>query len=81
MADVSLAGLPNRRPFALRYPSVLVFIAALALFTLTVTFLSEAMGNGAAPVRVAAGKGHTQALASSIEAKKYFLEGSHGPLY
>ena len=47
MADVSLTGLPNRRPFALRYPSVLVFIAALALFTLAVTFLSEAMGNGA----------------------------------
>ncbi len=35
-----------RRPFVLRHPSVLVFLALLALFTLGVTILSEGMGLG-----------------------------------
>ncbi len=35
-----------RQSFIARNPSVLWFLAALALFTITVTFLSEAMGTG-----------------------------------
>ncbi|MEM7061297.1 MAG: urea ABC transporter permease subunit UrtC [Pseudomonadota bacterium] len=35
-----------RRPFVLRYPSVLVFIGLLAVFTIGVTILSEAAGFG-----------------------------------
>ena len=35
-----------RHPFVLRHPSVLVFLAALAAFTLLVTVLSEAAGIG-----------------------------------
>ncbi len=37
----------GRRPFALRHPSVIVVVAALALFTCVVTLLSEAYGTGA----------------------------------
>ena len=39
-------GQRDRRPFILRHPSVLVFLACLALFTLGVTLLSEATGTG-----------------------------------
>jgi urea transport system permease protein len=35
-----------RTPFVRRYPSVLIFLACLAVFTLAVTFLSEATGAG-----------------------------------
>src|SRR6056297_4285597 len=38
---------PRRRtPFALRNPSVLIFLVALAVFTIGVTVLSEAFGVG-----------------------------------
>ena len=46
MADIALPGT-HRRPFVMRYPSVLVFIACLAVFTLAITLMSEAMGSGA----------------------------------
>jgi len=36
----------RRRPFILRHPSVLVFLGALAAFTILVTILSEAAGLG-----------------------------------
>ncbi|MEM0937200.1 MAG: urea ABC transporter permease subunit UrtC [Pseudomonadota bacterium] len=45
MTDATLN--PPRRPFVMRYPSVLVFIGFLALFTLSVTVMSEAFGVGA----------------------------------
>jgi urea transport system permease protein len=45
MSDATLA-TPRRRPLALRYPSVLVFLTLLALFTLGVTILSEGFGIG-----------------------------------
>ncbi len=38
--------VPQRRAFALRHPSVLVFLAVLSVFTLGVTLLSEATGTG-----------------------------------
>lgn len=37
---------PRRTPIVMRHPSVLIFIASLALFTLAVTFLSDATGTG-----------------------------------
>ena len=37
---------PPRKPFIARHPSVLVFMAFLAVFTLAVTLLSEATGTG-----------------------------------
>lgn len=40
------AALPRRQPFALRFPSVMIFLAILALFTVTVTILSEGFGIG-----------------------------------
>ena len=45
MADVTLSP-PSRRPFIIRYPSVAVFLAILALFTLGVTVLAEGFGIG-----------------------------------
>ncbi|MEM6635194.1 MAG: urea ABC transporter permease subunit UrtC [Pseudomonadota bacterium] len=48
MAETTVAtplGQP-RVPFAARNPSVLIFLAALALFTLGATFMSEAFGTG-----------------------------------
>jgi urea transport system permease protein len=36
----------RRRPFILRYPSVMIFLGALAAFTILVTVLSEAAGLG-----------------------------------
>ncbi|WP_299792626.1 urea ABC transporter permease subunit UrtC [uncultured Marivita sp.] len=44
MSDVALGS--RRQPFALRFPSVMVFLAILALFTLGVTILSEGFGIG-----------------------------------
>ncbi|MGR3496043.1 urea ABC transporter permease subunit UrtC [Citreimonas sp.] len=38
---------PHRRPLAMRHPSVLVFLALLALLTIMVTVMSEAVGTGA----------------------------------
>ncbi|MEQ9041696.1 MAG: urea ABC transporter permease subunit UrtC [Silicimonas sp.] len=47
MADTSVfAGSTHRQPFVMRHPSVLVFLACLALFTISVTILSESMGIG-----------------------------------
>ena len=45
MSDMAL-GHMTRRPFVMRYPSVLIFLICLALFTIVVTFLSEAFGTG-----------------------------------
>ncbi|MDF1717701.1 MAG: urea ABC transporter permease subunit UrtC [Antarcticimicrobium sp.] len=45
MSDLTLSP-PARRALVLRHPSVLVFLAILALFTLGVTLLSEGMGAG-----------------------------------
>ncbi|MEO1138562.1 MAG: urea ABC transporter permease subunit UrtC [Pseudomonadota bacterium] len=42
-ASVPVSG-KRRQPFVMRYPSVLVFLACLALFTLGVTVLSEGFG-------------------------------------
>ena len=48
MADTTLSTplAGARRPFALRHPSVLIFLLCLAAFTLGVTLLSEAFGIG-----------------------------------
>ena len=46
MSDVAL-GAPRRRPFVMRHPSVLVFLACLAVFTVGVTILAEGFGIGA----------------------------------
>ena len=40
------AARPIRRAFVQRHPSVLIFLACLAVFTLGVTLLSEATGTG-----------------------------------
>jgi len=45
MAELT-AGSARRRPFVARYPSVLIFLACLGLFTLGVTILSEGFGVG-----------------------------------
>ncbi|NNE53024.1 MAG: urea ABC transporter permease subunit UrtC [Sulfitobacter sp.] len=45
MTDV-LTAHPRRRPFVARYPSAVVFLAILALFTLGVTILAEGFGIG-----------------------------------
>ncbi|MBV0912174.1 urea ABC transporter permease subunit UrtC [Anianabacter salinae] len=46
MAGPGFRPAPDRRPFILRNPSVMYFLAALAVFTLGVTLLSEATGVG-----------------------------------
>ncbi|MEM6577046.1 MAG: urea ABC transporter permease subunit UrtC [Pseudomonadota bacterium] len=46
MADTSIAS-PSRRPLVVRYPSILVFLGCLAMFTIVVTILSEGFGIGA----------------------------------
>ncbi len=46
MADTAFAA-PPRRPLVLRQPSILVFLACLALFTLAVTLLADGSGTGA----------------------------------
>ncbi|MEL7300376.1 MAG: urea ABC transporter permease subunit UrtC [Pseudomonadota bacterium] len=45
MSDVAL-GLPRRRPFVARHPSLLIFLALLGLFTVAVTVLAEGSGIG-----------------------------------
>ena len=45
MAELT-AGTASRRPVVMRHPSLLIFIACLALFTLAVTILSEGVGIG-----------------------------------
>src|SRR6056297_1617190 len=40
------AAFPRRQPIALRFPSVMIFLAILALFTVGVTILSEGFGIG-----------------------------------
>ncbi|MBO6885603.1 MAG: urea ABC transporter permease subunit UrtC [Marivita sp.] len=44
MSDVAIG--QRRQPFALRFPSVMIFLAILALFTVGVTILSEGFGIG-----------------------------------
>ena len=46
LTDTPTSSSPRRKPFIMRHPSVLVFMACLALFTLAVTLLSEATGTG-----------------------------------
>ena len=46
MADIIASGGARRVPFVIRYPSVLVFLALLGLFTVGVTILSEGFGIG-----------------------------------
>lgn len=46
MSETSLTSGQTRTPLALRFPSVLVFLAMLGLFTLGVTILSEGFGIG-----------------------------------
>ena len=46
MSDMAMQG-GARRPFVMRHPSVLVFLACLAVFTVGVTVLSEGFGIGA----------------------------------
>ncbi|MEL7105660.1 MAG: urea ABC transporter permease subunit UrtC [Pseudomonadota bacterium] len=45
MAELTAAGAP-RRPFVMRHPSVLIFLACLALFTVGVTVLADGFGIG-----------------------------------
>ncbi|MEL7253933.1 MAG: urea ABC transporter permease subunit UrtC [Pseudomonadota bacterium] len=45
MSDVAAGGL-RRTPFVMRHPSVVIFIAVLALFTVGVTVLAEGFGIG-----------------------------------
>ncbi|MEM7733572.1 MAG: urea ABC transporter permease subunit UrtC, partial [Pseudomonadota bacterium] len=45
MSDVAAGGL-RRTPFVMRHPSVMIFIAVLALFTIGVTVLAEGFGIG-----------------------------------
>ncbi|MEO0751492.1 MAG: urea ABC transporter permease subunit UrtC [Pseudomonadota bacterium] len=45
MSDLA-AGQLRGKPFALRHPSVVIFIAVLALFTIAVTVLAEGFGIG-----------------------------------
>ncbi len=45
MSDLAVGDL-RRKPFALKHPSVVIFIAVLALFTIGVTVLAEGFGIG-----------------------------------
>ena len=45
MAELTASPV-HRTPFVVRYPSVLIFLACLGLFTLSVTILSEGFGIG-----------------------------------
>ena len=45
MSDAAMSS-PRRVPFVVRYPSVLIFLTCLGLFTLGVTVLSEGFGIG-----------------------------------
>lgn len=53
----------TRKPFILRNPSVLVVLAVLAVFTLAVTLMSQAYGNGAIPTSTVKILGKTLCLA------------------
>ena len=46
MSDATLSGGMQPRFFVQRHPSVLIFLACLALFTIAVTILSEGLGVG-----------------------------------
>ena len=52
----------RRRPLVLRHPSLLIFLAILALFTVIVTLLSEGAGLGVIPTSVVKTLGKTLAL-------------------
>jgi len=58
----------TRKPFVLRHPSVLVFLAVLALFTLGVTVLSEAAGTGVLSTSFTKTLGKTLCLAMAAVA-------------
>lgn len=45
MSELTAGNMP-RRPFVVRHPSTLIFLAILALFTVGVTILSEGLGIG-----------------------------------
>ena len=45
MSELTAGGI-QRRPFVVRHPSTLIFLALLALFTIGVTILSEGLGIG-----------------------------------
>lgn len=53
----------TRKPFILRNPSVLVVLAALAVFTAAVTLMSQAYGTGAIPTSMVKVLGKTLCLA------------------
>ncbi|RNF33065.1 urea ABC transporter permease subunit UrtC [Paracoccus methylarcula] len=53
----------TRKPFILRNPSVLVMLAALAVFTVAVTLMSQAYGSGAVPTSMVKVLGKTLCLA------------------
>ncbi len=46
MTDVSATGAIRRKPLVMQYPSLLIFLGCLALFTVGVTVLSEGFGIG-----------------------------------
>jgi len=58
----------TRKPFVLRHPSVLIFLAVLALFTLGVTVLSEAAGTGVLSTSFTKTLGKTLCLAMAAVA-------------
>ena len=53
----------TRQPFILRNPSILVVLAVLAVFTVAVTLLSQAYGNGTVPTSTVKVLGKTLCLA------------------
>lgn len=53
----------RRKPFILRNPSVLIVLAVLAVFTATVTLMSQAYGTGAIPTSMVKVLGKTLCLA------------------
>jgi urea transport system permease protein len=46
VTDTTAFSPPRRKPFVMRHPSVLVFLALLGAFTLAITLMSEATGAG-----------------------------------
>ena len=52
-----------RKPLVLRHPSILVFLAVLAVFTLAVTMLSAGYGTGAISTSMVKTLGKTLCLA------------------
>ena len=53
----------TRKPFILRNPSILIVLAVLAAFTVTVTLMSQAYGTGAIPTSMVKVLGKTLCLA------------------